>query len=110
MGAIFKKGFSFSGYERDLLSLNLGDGSFLDVSGISGIDSISDGRGAQGCARDVEPSLSNDGTGDVKGNVAASDHDHPPTESGRTVQAYIPQQVDPAIYADPFVPRNRYRT
>ncbi len=46
MGAIFKEGFSFSGYERDLLALNRGDGTFLDISGVSGIDSLSDGRGA----------------------------------------------------------------
>ncbi len=46
MGAIFKEGFSFSGYERDLLAMNLGNGKFLDVSGVSGVDSISDGRGS----------------------------------------------------------------
>jgi len=46
MGAIFKEGFSFSGYERDLLAMNSGDGTFLDVSGVSGVDSISDGRGS----------------------------------------------------------------
>ena len=42
MGAIFKEGFSFSGYERDFLALNLGGGKYLNVSGVSGIDSISD--------------------------------------------------------------------
>jgi len=42
---LFSKGFSFSGYERDLLALNLGGGKYLDVSGASGIDSITDGRG-----------------------------------------------------------------
>jgi thiol-disulfide isomerase/thioredoxin len=46
MSAIFKEGFSFSGYERDLLAMNLRDGSYLDISGVSGVDSISDGRGA----------------------------------------------------------------
>lgn len=45
MGTIFNEGFSFSGYERDLLTWNRGDG-FLDISGVSGVDSISDGRGA----------------------------------------------------------------
>lgn len=59
MGAIFKQGLSFSGYERDLLSLNLGDGRFLDISGISGVDSISDGRGA------VFADLDNDGDSDI---------------------------------------------
>ena len=39
-------GFSFSGYERDQLMLNLGNGKFLDISGVSGMDSITDGRGA----------------------------------------------------------------
>jgi len=46
MGAIFKAGFSFSGYERDLLVLNREGGNFLDISGVSGVDSISDGRGS----------------------------------------------------------------
>jgi thiol-disulfide isomerase/thioredoxin len=41
---LFSRGFSFSGYERDLLSLNLGDGHFLNISGVSGVDSITDGR------------------------------------------------------------------
>jgi hypothetical protein len=59
MGAIFKKGFSFSGYERDLLALNLGGGEFLNISGVSGIDSISDGRGS------VFADLDNDGDLDV---------------------------------------------
>jgi len=35
--ALFAKGFSFSGYERDLVALNVGD-SFLDISGASGAD------------------------------------------------------------------------
>lgn len=43
--ALFNKGFSFSGYERDLFSLNKGNGTFLELSGASGIDSITDGRG-----------------------------------------------------------------
>jgi peroxiredoxin len=59
MGAIFKKGFSFSGYERDLLSLNLGQGKFLAISGISGVDSISDGRGS------VFGDFDNDGDPDI---------------------------------------------
>jgi peroxiredoxin len=59
MGAIFKQGLSFSGYERDLLSLNLGNGRFLNISGVSGIDSISDGRGS------VFADLDNDGDSDV---------------------------------------------
>ncbi len=42
---IFDEGFSFSGYERDPLYLNLGTRKFLDISGVSGIDSITDGRG-----------------------------------------------------------------
>ncbi len=58
MGAIFREGFSFSGYERDYVGLNLGgdastgppevDGAprYLAISGITGVDSISDGRGA----------------------------------------------------------------
>jgi thiol-disulfide isomerase/thioredoxin len=45
-GELFSTGFSFSGYERDLLALNLGEAGFLDVSGVSGADSITDGRGS----------------------------------------------------------------
>ncbi len=41
---MFGKGFSFSGYERDPLYLNLGGKKFTDISGVSGIDSITDGR------------------------------------------------------------------
>ncbi len=56
---IFQEGFSFSGYERDPLYLNLGSRRFLDISGVSGIDSISDGRGA------VFADFDNDGDLDV---------------------------------------------
>jgi thiol-disulfide isomerase/thioredoxin len=59
MGAIFKEGFSFSGYERDLLALNLGNGKYLDISGVSGVDSISDGRGS------VFADFDNDGDLDI---------------------------------------------
>ncbi|MCH7824305.1 MAG: ASPIC/UnbV domain-containing protein [Acidobacteria bacterium] len=59
MSAIFTEGLSFSGFERDYVGLNLGgadavEGSggdpvsirYLAISGISGADSLSDGRGA----------------------------------------------------------------
>lgn len=46
MGKIFGQGFSFSGFERDKLYLSQGGERFLDISGLSGIDSITDGRGA----------------------------------------------------------------
>ncbi len=46
MSAILKEGFSFSGYERDYLALSVRGERFVDVSGVSGIDSIGDGRGA----------------------------------------------------------------
>jgi peroxiredoxin len=59
MGAIFKEGFSFSGFERDLLVMNLGERSYLDISGVSGVDSISDGRGS------VFADLDNDGDLDI---------------------------------------------
>ena len=59
MGAIFKEGFSFSGYERDLLELNLANGRYLDISGVSGVDSLSDGRGS------VFADLDNDGDSDI---------------------------------------------
>ena len=41
-----REDFSFSGYERDLVCLNRGDGTFLDISGASGADSVTDGRAA----------------------------------------------------------------
>ncbi|HXG82803.1 MAG TPA: redoxin family protein [Pyrinomonadaceae bacterium] len=41
---MFGQGFSFSGYERDPLYLNLKGKKFTDISGVSGIDSITDGR------------------------------------------------------------------
>jgi len=56
---ILEEGFSFSGHERDLLSLNLGGKKYLDISGISGIDSITDGRAA------VFADFDNDGDLDV---------------------------------------------
>ena len=56
---LFDAGFSFSGYERDLLTLNLGGGKFLEISGVSGIDSVTDGRGA------VFADFDNDGDLDV---------------------------------------------
>ncbi|GAC1628162.1 MAG: hypothetical protein NVS9B13_25740 [Candidatus Acidiferrum sp.] len=58
-GLIFDKGFSFSGYERDALFLNLRGKKFQDISGVSGIDSISDGRAA------VFADFDNDGDYDV---------------------------------------------
>ncbi len=44
MGLIFKEGFSFSGYERNGLFLNQEGQGFKDISGVSGVDSILDGR------------------------------------------------------------------
>jgi len=58
-GLIFDKGFSFSGYERDALFLNHNGKKFQDISGISGIDSITDGRAA------VFADFDNDGDYDV---------------------------------------------
>jgi len=44
MGLIFKEGFSFSGYERNGLFWNRKGSGFKDISGVSGVDSILDGR------------------------------------------------------------------
>ena len=41
---MFEEGRSFSGNERDKLWFNRGDGSFADVSSLSGADSPNDGR------------------------------------------------------------------
>lgn len=46
MSAIFREGFSFSGYERDYLAWSQGGRKLLDISGVSGLDAIGDGRGA----------------------------------------------------------------
>lgn len=56
---IFNQGFSFSGYERDGLFLNREGKKFTDISGVSGIDSITDGRGA------IFADFDNDGDEDV---------------------------------------------
>lgn len=56
---MFGAGFSFSGYERDPLYLNLGNKKFTDISGVSGIDSITDGRAG------VFADFDNDGDLDV---------------------------------------------
>jgi thiol-disulfide isomerase/thioredoxin len=45
-GKILQEGFSFSGFERDHLYLNLEGRKFVDVSGLTGLDSNTDGRGA----------------------------------------------------------------
>ena len=57
------QGFSFSGYERDPLYLNLGTKKFMDISGVSGIDSITDGRAG------VFADFDNDGDLDVFSTV-----------------------------------------
>ncbi len=43
---LLQRHHGFSGYERDCLYRNRGDGTFEDRSGVSGIDSIGDGRAA----------------------------------------------------------------
>jgi len=55
----FADGLSFSGYERDLVSLNRGDGTYVNISGASGADSVSDGRGT------VFADFDNDGDTDI---------------------------------------------
>ena len=56
---MFGEGFSFSGYERDVLFLGIGGKSFLDISGVSGLDSLLDGRAS------VFADFDNDGDADV---------------------------------------------
>ena len=56
---MFGEGFSFSGYERDPLYLNTGARKFIDISGVSGIDSITDGRAG------VFADFDNDGWEDI---------------------------------------------
>ena len=45
MAQLFDEGMSFSGFERNTLYLARGDGTYVDISGVSGVDSITDGRG-----------------------------------------------------------------
>jgi thiol-disulfide isomerase/thioredoxin len=59
MSEIFEKGMSFSGYERNGLFMSRGDGTYFDISGVSGLDSITDGRGCSFADFD------NDGDSDV---------------------------------------------
>ena len=59
---MFQQGFSFSGYERDALFMNRDGKKFFDISGVSGIDSITDGRAA------VFADFDNDGDYDVFGD------------------------------------------
>ncbi len=56
---LVERDFSFAGHERDRLYLNRGDGRFVDVSGVSGVDSPGDGRAA------VYADFDNDGDLDV---------------------------------------------
>ncbi len=56
---ILGEGFSFSGHERDNVHLNRRGEGFLDISGLSGIDSETDGRGA------VYADFDNDGDYDI---------------------------------------------
>ena len=59
MRLLFNEGFSFSGYERNHLFLNLEGEKYKDISGVSGLDSLSDGRAA------VTADLDNDGDQDI---------------------------------------------
>ncbi len=59
MRLIFNEGFSFSGFERNYLALNLTGQKFKDISGVSGIDSVRDGRAT------VLADFDNDGDLDV---------------------------------------------
>ncbi len=56
---LFSEGFSFSGYERDGLWLNLGNKKYKNLSGVSGVSDIGDGRGA------VMADFDNDGDVDI---------------------------------------------
>ena len=55
--AMIQQGRSFSGRERHCSFLNLRDGTFADVSAISGIDLPEDGRGAAICDWDGDGDL-----------------------------------------------------
>ncbi len=46
---VYEQGRSFSGNERDKLYFNRGDGTFADLSDLSGCDNPNDGRATIGC-------------------------------------------------------------
>jgi thiol-disulfide isomerase/thioredoxin len=56
---VHRFGFSLSGFERDFLALNRQGQGFVDISGVSGADSITDGRAA------VHADFDNDGDLDL---------------------------------------------
>jgi len=58
------EGLSFSGYERDFLALNVNGQRFEPISGVSGADSVTDGRAA------VYADFDNDGDHDILLRVA----------------------------------------
>lgn len=51
------RGFSWSGNERNCVYLNRGDGQFVDVSSLSGLDFDDDGRGVVACDWDGDGDL-----------------------------------------------------
>ena len=59
MMKLFEQGFSFSGFERDKLYLNDRGERFVDISGLSGLDAVTDGRGA------AYADFDNDGDSDI---------------------------------------------
>ncbi len=77
---MFGEGFSFSGYERDPLYLNTGAKKFIDISGVSGIDSITDGRAG------VFADFDNDG--DLDAAVAGFAYDRV-TGAGNMTYQYV---------------------
>lgn len=54
---MFEEGRSFSGNERDCLWWNNGDGTWFNISDLSGCDSLGDGRGALACDFDGDGDL-----------------------------------------------------
>ena len=57
--SLFGDGFSFSGFERNALRINRGGTDYVDISGVSGMDDVGDGRGI------VYADFDNDGDSDV---------------------------------------------
>jgi len=59
MKPLIQGGFSLGGFQRDVLFINLGTKRYFEISGISGIDSDTDGRSA------IYADFDNDGDLDV---------------------------------------------
>ena len=79
---VVKRGLSFSGRERHCIFLNKMDGSFADVSTISGLDLPDDGRGSARCDWDHDGDIDLWVSNRNAPTVRYFENQVPPSESG----------------------------